>query len=423
MDDDTAAPQSEWRQGWPLAIAACAGMTLGPLPTYTMGLLMAPLEQEFQWSRALISSGLTVTSITGVLLSPFVGIAVDRMGPRRVAITGLLLFAAAFAALSLTNGSKIRWYANWGLIAFGVAMLTPTVWTAAVASRFTQARGLAMAIALCGAPITAILAPQAANALLSSFGWRAVYLGMALLWAAIVLPLLLLFFFGAHDVQRRKGNSIAHEQEIARLPGVSLRQAFTSTIFLRLALVAFLTTAMMSASIVHLVPLLTMRGIDRDAALLLMSVVGVGGLIGRLLGGAMLDRMNPRLFGALAFALPAVAFLSLLPQGLSLFPAVIIAVILGLGSGAEIEVSSFLTARYFGLRHYGTMFGTIAGLMLLGAGVGPVLAGVVFDLTGTYDIALMLAAPTGLLNGALIFSLPRDPLPNAVTKPELQPGA
>src|SRR5687767_5218164 len=119
----SSGPQSEWRQGWTLVLASLAGMSLGALMPYTMGLFVAPLQAELGWSRSTIMSGLTVNAVMGALLAPFVGAMIDRFGPRKIAIPGLLVFCIAFALLSTVTPSPIHWWSLWLAIGLGAVML------------------------------------------------------------------------------------------------------------------------------------------------------------------------------------------------------------------------------------------------------------------------------------------------------------
>lgn len=402
----TRTARDEWRRGWKLVLASTAGSSLAPVMYYTVGLFVEPLESEFGWSRTLITSGLTVFAVISVILAGPAGALIDRFGPRRIALPGTIIYCAALAGLSTVGRSEFHWWALWVAIAAGALLIKPMVWSAAIVSRFDAARGLAMAIALCGAGLTGIFAPMVSGYLIANFGWRLAYVGIAVLWFAIAMPLLLFFFFGATDLQRtgRTGG-----RTDTRPPGTPLREAVRSTAFARLAVATFLVMLVITGGTVHFVSMITQAGVDRSSAVGLASAIGLAAFFGRLVTGSMLDRFNPTVVGGAIFSLPAAACLMLLAFDGTPMMALLIALVIGFCSGAEVEIASFLSARFFGMRSFGTLFGLIAGLISLATGLGPMLAGLAFDETGAYTLALWVGTPAALAAGLLVFTLGRQP--------------
>ncbi|MCK9542404.1 MAG: MFS transporter [Novosphingobium sp.] len=405
---DKAAMRQEWRGGWPVVLASAAGMSLTPLTTYTMGVFVTPLEEEFGWSRAFIATGLTVNAVTGVLLSVFVGALVDRFGPRRIAIPGVILFCVTFGLLSTTSGASIHWWLLWLGVSFGALMLKVTVWTWAIVSRFTHARGLALATALSGTAITGMISPFLAEFLIQNFGWRWAYVGLAAAFCAIVLPLVLAFFFGANDLVRTSTVPTSMPNPTP-LSGLTVKDALASATYWKVALGTFMVILTIMGSVVHFVPILVHGGLERGGAITAAGAMGVAAFCGRLLAGFMLDRLNAKIIGGTAFLLPGLVAGALLAFEGDLIMAIAIALVMGSCIGAEIEVSSYLSSRHFGLRNFGTLFGIIGGLIALAGGVAPPLAGHMFDLYGSYDLALMAGAVLSVAAGVLLFTLPAYP--------------
>ena len=115
MKSDVAAPASEWHAGWKIVLTAALGMSLVTMYSNSAGVVMKPLQDAFGWSRTQVSFGLTVFAIVSLPLAPFAGMLVDRLGPRRIAIPGLLLSGACFAAFGLMSGAD---GSSFGPIAF-----------------------------------------------------------------------------------------------------------------------------------------------------------------------------------------------------------------------------------------------------------------------------------------------------------------
>jgi len=187
---------------------------------YTIGLFLKPLEHDFGWSRSEASSGLMIVSAIAVFLSPFTGALIDRLGTRIFGIAGVLIYCAALASLSLSNGSLYIWWATWLLLAIGSLCLKPTVFAAAVSTHFKSGRGLALAVVLCGAGIGAILFPPLTTWFLQNFSWRIAYLALSIFGLVLTLPLILLYFSDAKDDPRRQKISDNKAQKLT-LPGAS----------------------------------------------------------------------------------------------------------------------------------------------------------------------------------------------------------
>ncbi|HRK63247.1 MAG TPA: MFS transporter [Terricaulis sp.] len=404
---DPTHAAAEWRRSWPVVFTSAIGLSVSVIYIYSMGLFIEPIEAEFGWGRTQITAGLTVVSVLSVTLAPFVGMLIDRFGARSVGLPGVIIYCSAIAALSLVGNQVWMWWAGWAIVALGSVCIKPTVWTAAVASYFTAGRGLALALALCGTGIGQALLPYLTNQLVATFGWRAAYVALAGGGAAILLPLMLLFFFDAREEARRKGGVAADR---SAMPGLELREGFISIRFIFLALAALLATGGITALLVHFVPMLSHGGMERSSAAAIAALIGLASMAGRILCGYLLDRFDGRVIGAISFALPCLACALFLQFDGGSAHAMALAIIIGLSVGAEIDVIAYLSTRYFGLRNFGALFGAIAGLISLGAGLGPLFAGAVFDATGGYALAHAALIPVFLVTAALMGSLGRYPI-------------
>jgi MFS family permease len=146
--DDPAI--GEWRQHWIVVFVSMIGLGIGTRHVFYMGIFIAPLEHEFGWTRAEISSGLLMNSIVGIAFSPFVGWVIDRLGTRRVGIPGIAIYCTAIALLSCAGPEVGTWWGLWFLVASGAVLIKPTVWALTVSQRFDRSRALALAIVLSG---------------------------------------------------------------------------------------------------------------------------------------------------------------------------------------------------------------------------------------------------------------------------------
>src|SRR5688572_22976344 len=108
--------RSEWRANWPVVMAGTAGMSLASLATYSVGVMIVPIEEDLGWSRAQISSGPAVVSIVMICLSSVMGATIDRFGPRIMGISSAALVCTGLALLSTTNGEPWKWWLTWALL-------------------------------------------------------------------------------------------------------------------------------------------------------------------------------------------------------------------------------------------------------------------------------------------------------------------
>jgi MFS family permease len=150
----------------------------------------------------------------------------------------------------------------------------------------------------------------------------------------------------------------------------------------------FLVSLALNGCLIHLVPLLTDRGISPKTAALSASVLGGATLLGRLGTGFLLDRFFAGNVAIVFFSLGALGVL-MLWTGAGGWLSFLVAILLGLGIGAEGDIMPYLVSRYFGLRAFGEIYAYVLAIYTLGAVVGPILMGFAFDATGSYDLVLI----------------------------------
>jgi predicted MFS family arabinose efflux permease len=409
MSELNLPASAEWRRFGMLPVAAALGYATSVIHIYGLGPYIEPIQEAFGWSRVLVTSGLTIATVINAVFCIVIGMLVDRIGPRRVGLVGVLLTTAAFALLGTASGEKANWFLLWGAMAFATLPVQATIWTSAVASRFATSRGMALAVTLSGASLAATVFPVLATWLIKTYGWRTAFAAEAGIWAAITFPMLLLFFRGAHDVKSPKDDGATHGS--AQLEGVSVSEGFRSTVFLRLFLASVLFTFTIIALVVHFIPILTNAGADRLAAAGVASLVGIFSIVGRLATGYMLDHFRASLVGAVIFLLPIAACVLLLLGGNNPLAQSVAAIVIGLTLGSEIDVFVYLTAKHFGLKNFGTIYGGLLTALSVGTAFGPLAAAAVYDISGSYTPFLLLTIVFMACSSLALASLPhpREP--------------
>lgn len=402
----TSAVQ-EWKGYWFLPVAAGLGYATATMYVYSMGPFIEPIQKEFGWSRAQISSGITIAAFFSAIFGIPVGMLVDRVGPRIVGLIGATLMCICFALIGTATGTEANWVVLWGCLAFSTLWVQATVWTSAVNSRFEISRGLALAITLSGASFAAAVFPLLATTLIKHYGWRTAYMGMGGLVFAVVFPMLFFCFRGAQD--EKKPDRTTAADSARALIGVSLSQGMRSSALYKLILAAGFFTFTAVGIVVHFVPILTDQGADPIAAASVAALIGIFSIIGRLGTGFLLDRFPGYLVGAFAFLIPILACVLLIFDGTNPASQAIAAAIFGLTLGSEVDVIAYLAAKYFGLRHFGALYGAMVMALSLGTAFGPLGAGAVFDHYGSYEPFLILTAILMGLSAVALLSLYSTP--------------
>lgn len=401
------ASAGEWRQGWKLILASLVGFGFYSVMIYSMGLFMGPLAHEFGWSRSQMSAGMSISAILSIPLSPVVGAMIDRWGSRRLALPGLILMTGAISAFCTANGSLTQWWILWTICALCGLGVKATIWIAAVSGVFTASRGLALAIVMTGAAFAQIIVPPTAQWLIAEFGWRLAWIGLGLGWG---IPSLLLSYLFLYDAHNRKDTTVQDDETPApALRGLSVREAMHNR---NLWLIACSTIIMMMLTVgvlVHQVPLLTDVGLSREDAAWLASIAGLGGIAGKLITGYCMDRTNPNIVGGATMGVAALGFLFLMEPFRSMPVIIMCAFIIGYSSGAKLQITAFLTGRYAGMKHFGTIFGVMSSLITVGSAIGPFLAGAIYDHYGSYDMLLNIGVVGALCAGIALVILGQQP--------------
>ncbi len=394
---DRSLGYTEFKRGWPIVLASMLGVGLGlsPLPFYTIGLLAPRLHAEFGWGMRDIFFGITISTFVVLVAGPLAGFLAGRFGPRPVALSSLLLFGLAFMGFALGNGSLLVYYLTWGVAAALGAGTLPITWTRGVNAWFEQRKGLALGITLMGTGLFGVVSKPLTAWLIANWGWRGAYVGLGLLPLVVALPVAFALF-------RHTGGDPAQNRPAPDHQGLTMGQALREWRFWLMAVAFVPISFALGGPIPNMENILKTGGLPATSIVGLTVFIGLSALIGRLLGGWLLDR----------FWAPAVALVILACPGLSCWllahgpltpnTAWISIVLIGFAVGVEYDLMAFFVARYFGLRSYSAIYALLYGCFALGAGVGPAVFGWCFDKTGSYAIVLM-ASFVMLLLGALSF--------------------
>jgi len=390
------------RNPWWIVAACVCGLVCsgGPINIWTFSVFLKPVAEALHIGRADLAGALAVASAFGACLSPVVGLLLDRFGGRPVIITGIVMFAAATAMQSLMTAAPLVIYSLFLARSFGSAPCSASAYTFVVARWFDRQRGLALGIALSGVGLGTAVVPMIAAFLITHLDWRSAYIavgGVILVLAGIPVTL------SMRDPDASERAQMPHLAD-ADLPGLTLREALTRTWrFWGMALAFCLGIIVLNGTLTQIVAILMDRGVSLQLATTVLSASGIAAVAGRLLSGWLVDRFHG----------PYVAcgFFTLLLIGVALFgsglpePAPIIgAMLCGIANGAEVDLMGFFVSRYFGLKYYGRILGTMFGIFMATLGIGPFISTKSFDLYHSYGPAFQFFAVITVIS-IVIFAL------------------
>lgn len=401
----TPTALAEFQRAWWILLGCTLGLAVGvhSLVFYTAGLFMKALQAEFGWTRAQISLGPTVLIAALGLASPLVGSLVDRFGPRVFVAPSLIVLAAFFYLLSQI-GSDIRLFY---LLLIAMAVLasgsaTPT-FTTVLNATFDKARGTALGIGLVGTGLASTFVPPYLGKVIAGQGWRAGYVTLAAI-VLVAMPVIVLLLRRAPTSHKRQTDD--------QVAGFTLAQAVRDTIFWKIAFCLFTVALGTAGLIVHFVPLLTDQGLSAKVAVTEAGAIGLCLIAGRVLTGVMVDRLFAPRVAATIMLVSAGCYLMLGFGGATF--AFLGALGIGLSFGAEVDLVGYLTARYFGMRAYGRIYGVLYAVVLAGTALSPLAYGLVVDATRSYTLGLVGTSVLLTLSAAVFLSMRRfTSLPSA----------
>ena len=405
---------SEFRRGYKPLLGALigAGCGLSSVCFYTNGVFVAAISEDMNWSRGAIQIGVSIMILIAVITAPTVGWLIDRYGARRIALISLPLFGITLSGMSLVTDQIWTFYAGWTVMSIFAAGTLPITWTKVVNGWFDDFRGMALGLTLAGTGIAATLAPSYVVWLIDIMGWRNAYVALAFTVMAISLPSVYLLFKEPAESQSGKVNQI--DAAISKQPlmatGLSVKEALKGYRFWVLSISLLLVAASISGVITNFVPLLTDKGLSFADAARYAGLIGVSVIGGRLVAGFLMDRLWAPMIAAIFLCMPCLAAFILTTGNISPMLLGLSALIVGLAAGAELDLMAFLVSRYFGLKHYGALYGGIYIFFSIGAGLAPAMFGWTYDMFGHYQAVLYIAAISSMIGACLMLTLGRYPL-------------
>lgn len=389
--------------GWRIVAGGFAAqMVASGVAFHSSGALMVVLQDEFGWSKALISGAFALSTAQGAVLAPFQGRLVDRFGPRAVVRAGAVLMALGLVAARWVS-LPVHFYLVVLLVGLGYTLLFDIAFQTAVTHWFRRRRAAAMGLMMAGFGAGGALVPAVAWAM-NDWGWRTALPAGGALVAAVALA-------AAQPLRRSPeemglspdgGDGASATARASAAAGYTVRQALATRAFWALALGQACLTFVASAISVHLIPHTVAKlRLPLEGSSALVTALLAGAVAGQLIGGHIGDRVDKRR-AIVLLALAQVGTLALLAFGGSLAMVLLFAVLQGLLFGVRSPLLVAIRADYFGRRSYGAIWGLSLLVMNVGGMAGMVVTGVLADRFGGYQVAFFVmmgltAAATVLL--------------------------
>ena len=385
----------EFRTGWRIllacSVAAGTGITLVFL---NFSMFILPLSRDLGVSRGELGA-VQALIITAAIGSPVVGRLADLFGVRRVYFASTVLMAAVhlFTASQASNSYHMGMAtAALGFIGVGTSSV---VMTRPINAHFREHRGKALGLMAVGVSLVSMVSPPVLQWVMEIWSWRAGFAAMAVAALLIGIPTVAALL----PESGRVGSGIgANRKADAPADRRFLRERDFWLLTLSLIFMSLATAGTIS----QLAPMIQDEGLDASVAALALTFFAGGQFVGRLGGGWLLDRFEPRRVSFALTLAPAIGFVVLLTTAGLVPAALLAAAIIGLQQGAELDIFSYFIGRRFDVARYGTIYGALVGLGWIGNVGGLLGMGKIYDLYGSYAPGQALGIAALVISATLV---------------------
>jgi MFS family permease len=390
---------------WVLVGAVWITLAIASGLYFSFPIFFVALLEEFGWSRGATAAAFSISAVMQGLLSPVVGTLVDRLGPRRLMLSGALVLGVACVLSSRIDSLWSLYLIVGVLAAAGVCAVSWVPTGALIARWFTERRGSVMGIAFSGMGAGVLAVGPLAQWLIAGHGWRAAYLVLGLGTLAVLLPLI---WLGVRDAP---GGAAPVRDTAGKSPrwGAEVGDALRTGAFWALFFAYFCTPLAVFSVVTHQVAFAVDHGFPRLFVAGIFGLTGLLSVVGRIGFGIAADRIGRATSATISYGCTALGTLCLL--ALETWPHVAAlyayAILFGLGFGARGPIITAMAAQLFPGR-FGAIYGFLSVGNGIGGGVAPWFGGFVHDVTGSYRLAFLIAVGFCAV-GSLCFWLARPP--------------
>ena len=375
--------------------------------------ILDPIAYEFGWSYAQISFAASLRGIESGLLSPLVGWLIDRMGPRKLLVSGVLSAGLGLLFLSRVN-TLAAFYGAFFLISIGLSVCTNVIPMTVVGYWFRRRVSIATGIVVSGTACGGLLVPLVTR-IIDTYGWRPAMLFIGIGAIVIFVPVALLVrhkpeHYGYLPDGDTPMEQPPEEDALLQVPDVDIdvKKVVKGSIFWHLGIASACHIFVVNAVITHVMTYLRTVGIERSLSSMVTSIIPIISIFGRLSFGWLGDRFDKRWVMATGYILLLASMLlfnAVASTGVWLIMPFMI--FCGLGYGGPIPVIPAILRDYFGRARLGTILGFVLGITMLGSIMGPPMAGWIFDTFDSYRGAWFVCAGIVAIGFISLITTPR----------------
>jgi len=391
--------------GWYIVAATfIIGFYVVGVVFYGFTTIFKPIVEEFGWSYAQVSLAASIRGVESGLMAPLVGILIDRWGPRRIVFVGGCLTALGLFMLGRID-SLATFYVSFAIISVAMSTCTVTVLMTAVSKWFRRRVGLAMSIVSCGFGAGGLVVFMMAR-MVDAFGWRMTVQGLAFGVLIIVLPLALLLrhkpqqygYLPDGDTQQIDKTAAGKVAIELKEGGITIKEAVKTRTFWLLAVMFVCQHTIVGTVVTHVMPYLTDVGLSTTIASMGAAGIPLASIVGRMGFGSLGDRVSRKKLMGVTFAMIFIGLLSFQMAGsVAILGVIGFLVLFGTGYGGFNAIRPAYIREIFGTKQYGTIFGSLIGIAMLGTVAGPFIAGRLFDIQGSYHNVWLIFAAVALV--------------------------
>jgi MFS family permease len=405
----------EFSAGWRIVLTAMLGVAFSGtnILLYSIGAIAPELSDTFGWSHGAIQLSALVSILVTLISLPVVSILSDKFGVRIVTLASIILASLSLFLHAFLPNQIVVLYLLAGLTAASCAGTLPLTWTKMVTNWFHDRLGLALGLTLLGTGLGGALLKPITAGLIAEFGWRGAYIGLAALPLILVLPLAFMWFHSPKEAEAPTVHSQPTEAD------GSFARVLSDWRFWIIAIAYLPIGFAVPGLITNMELVLGSSGGSKGVVVLAAGLFGVFVVIGRVIGGYLLDKFNPSLVGAVLILSLSMAFVFLSGENLSATMIIVAIALAGFGTGVEFDVLSYLISKIFGAALYNKAFGGAMAVLYLGAAFGPLTFGRTYDRYGNFDAVLIPTAISVAVASLLVGSLYRSLSPNQTLVEEM----